>query len=372
MDFSRSVYVDKYPIYQGDSNAVTFYFCVNTEYEEIDFSELTPYLKLRYADDTTDIVSVEWIVNEYDVEVYWTVNKNQTQISGEVEGQIVFESEDGNVCYNSKPFKFTIEESITTDLLGAGGRTQIDKFKDEIDKLKEEIDESLNKVQEYVEQDFVTSVNGEKGDIEISPSSLGVPTKAELSNEVDKFKNGVYTTYQAENANYAKCDENGNNIENTYAKNDYVEWTLIHSQTYHNQSGITVDLGGKYRRIFVLYYVEADESETPINISPRLQVGINDGYHNAGFGDLGDITIYENQMLLSYELEMICNICKVSCVVADESNSLTSHLKSSTFSNIGVGVGKSYIEQIRLLIYDKNGSFVSPYRAGISIYGIKK
>ncbi len=375
----RKVKVVKKPLFQGDSGVETFEFEFDKFYNELDLSKLSAYIKLTYPDDSGDVIKLTQKPNtdENKLLLSWTVDGKNTQVAGVCDAQILFENEGGTVVLNSEVFNIEIKNSINSTMLSLGGSSQveilvkranekIDQANQKIDKMNELIDganQKIDEMDELLNSKIVSSVNGLSGDIDITPNSIGAPTKNELNIEIDKVKNGNYTSKKAE------CDADGNVISQTYfKKSDSLskEWNQILSSAYPNNSLMDINLGGEYKEVFIFAEFPYNTALTNVDIRTRVETKIGTNFYPICDSQNSDLSLYSGTCHMSFRIEMCGIYAKVDKQVAYFN--IGDSTAIDAYSNVGKNLGQTSINNIRLSFLDANGNFVYPQNTLISVY----
>ncbi len=370
MNSSKIIAVEKCTLHQGDGGLSTFKFKVDRFYNDFDLSELSAILKLNFSNDTVDSAQLEKIVSENEIELVWHVERTQTVVSGETEGQVVFENGEGTIVLNSQVFVFNVENSLTLGENLVYGVTLLDQLKDEInEKLS-----VLDNIEDYLSDTLVRSVNDKSGDVVLTADDLNAAPKDAFEALESGLLTGDVVVKKAEESTNAQCDERGNNIFKKYLMTSQIRYKLqfieLTNTTQPTDQVLQINLLTKYRRLFVYYKIEADELETPINVYYRIWLLKGQSiWQEACCGKIGDITIYENPLLLNLDIEMLGRYCRVEQRFSNSFASNLSFIERSS-ATIGVDFNQHYIEGIKIAFYDENDNPVYPYGASLNIMGV--
>ncbi len=375
----RKVKVVKKPLFQGDSGVETFEFEFDKFYNELDLSKLTAYLKLTYPDDGGDVIKLTALSqeNENVLLLSWKVDGKNTQVAGICDAQILFENEDGTVVLNSDVFNIEIKNSINSTMLSLGGSSQVEILLKRADDKIEEANQKINKMNELIDganqkidemnellsSEIVNSVNGFSGVVEITPNSIGAPTENELNAEIDKLKNGDYTSKKAE------CDADGNVISETYLKKSNSisqDWNQILSSAYPSNSVMEIDLGGEYKEVFIFVELPYNSAQEKVDVRTRLETKIGVNYYPICDSQNSDLSLYSGTCHMSFRIEMCGIYAKIDKQVAYFN--IGDSTAIDAYSNVGKNLGQTSINNIRLSFLDDGGNLVYPLNTLINVY----
>lgn len=105
--------IKEHLIYQGDSKTEALYIYCDRYYNGRDLSLLEGRLKLRYENDTYNVV---WLikkeVTENEIVFFTDIDRNLTIFAGRVICQPMIASEDNLEIYNCSTFEINVKESI--------------------------------------------------------------------------------------------------------------------------------------------------------------------------------------------------------------------------------------------------------------------
>lgn len=112
----RRVTVTGIPLYQTDNGAGAYEFKMKRYYCDKDLSTLTPYLKIRFQDESTDkILITNFIAEDQTVTAYFAVSDAFSRVAGAAKCQLCFENTDGSVVINSEVFTVQILDSVEVE-----------------------------------------------------------------------------------------------------------------------------------------------------------------------------------------------------------------------------------------------------------------
>lgn len=359
MQKGRWVTVDKSTVYQGDSGVTEFSFTLDKFYNSVELSALNGYLKLTFPDDSGDVLPLEKRVDGDKLIFKWLVEGKSTQVDGEVTCQILLEKADNTVVFNSQVFKIEIEKSVNNTIFCQGGRTSVEV-------LLETINDKIERVDELLNTNIVKSVNNLSGDVVLDAESVGAITSENLTAEIDKIKNGEYLCKKAER------DGAGNDISDTYVKNvrlkDF-EWKEVAVVPFSADRTLEIDLGDKYRELFIYCTLDQSQSSTPVTVNARLEER-RSGYNSLIFKTTqGNISLYSTTNYVVFKLTMFGIYAKVDCAISNLSAGTTAEV--SNLTNVGKSMVYPYIENVRIVFHDQNDNEVFCRLGSVKIYGIK-
>lgn len=115
----RRVTVTKCPTYQSDNGTGNYVFKLKRYYFGKDLSSLTPYLKIRFQDESTDKILLTNVTSDTEtLTVTFTVTDAATRVAGDAKCQLCFENTDGSVCLNTEIFTVEILDSVEIESYG--------------------------------------------------------------------------------------------------------------------------------------------------------------------------------------------------------------------------------------------------------------
>ncbi len=115
----RRVTVTKCPTYQSDNGTGSYVFKLKRYYFGKDLSSLTPYLKIRFQDESTDKILLTDVASDTEtLTVNFTVTDAVTRVAGDARCQLCFENADGSVCLNTEIFTVEILDSVEIESYG--------------------------------------------------------------------------------------------------------------------------------------------------------------------------------------------------------------------------------------------------------------
>lgn len=115
----RRVTVTKCPTYQSDNGTGNYVFKLKRYYFGKDLSSLTPYLKIRFQDESTDKILLTDVTTDAEtLTVSFTVTDAVTRVAGDAKCQLCFENTDGSVCLNTEIFTVEILDSVEIESYG--------------------------------------------------------------------------------------------------------------------------------------------------------------------------------------------------------------------------------------------------------------
>jgi len=99
-------------VFCGDSNATYVTFECEQFCDGIDLASLTPFIKFSNSLGGYSKLPLSVTKSGEKLLLDWLIGAEATVVCGELECQIVFESEDESVILNTKPFYVTVENSV--------------------------------------------------------------------------------------------------------------------------------------------------------------------------------------------------------------------------------------------------------------------
>ncbi len=115
----RRVTVKSTPLYRSDNGAGDFEFKMKRYYYGKDLSTLTPYLKIRFQDESTDKILLKNLTaDEQNITVVFVVSDAFSRVAGDSKCQLCFENTDGSTVINSEPFTVKILDSVEVESYG--------------------------------------------------------------------------------------------------------------------------------------------------------------------------------------------------------------------------------------------------------------
>lgn len=99
-------------VYEQDSKMDEITVFCDRYYNGIDLSTFNAYLKIGYADGRKNVCNMSIKAENDLIEMSMPIDKNITQVSGELECQPMLKSEDGTMVLNASVFNLTVKPSI--------------------------------------------------------------------------------------------------------------------------------------------------------------------------------------------------------------------------------------------------------------------